>query len=186
MGTIAKKIGKVEEVQEVVFNSNSLVDTFWNQFEQSMDQARNFNERSEESYLNSIKEVVKFNQQFRGTFAGLFQTSKQLGSGLVKDVSSSLKVEENQAVSPELMGQFSELSERLEELTMSPVAASLELIQRFEENLVEGSERYVHYARELREGLQKVTDGYMYLAKDTNKNLVHRLEESGKDLVTVK
>ncbi|MCL6573502.1 MAG: hypothetical protein K6T88_17760 [Bacillus sp. (in: Bacteria)] len=187
MSTVTKK-GVQAEDQEVGYNSNRLVDTLWNQFEQSVDQARNFRERREEAYLNTLKEVVKFNQQFRGSLAGVFQTSREISNELVKGVSSNLgkKGEEGQVVRPELKEQFGELSERLEELTMAPIAAGLDMIQRFEENLVNDSEKYVHFARDRRESLQKVTDGYMNLAKENNIKLVHRLEESGKVLVNSK
>jgi uncharacterized protein YicC (UPF0701 family) len=182
MSTVTKESGQAEEK---VNSSNSFVDTLWNQFEQSLVQARKARESREEAYLHTVKEVVKFNQQFRGSLAGVFQTTREISSELVKGVASSLtkRVEEGQAVSPELKGQFSELSERLEEITMAPIAAVLDLIQRFEENLVEGTEKYVHFARDRRESLQKVADGYVNLAKDSNKKLVHRLEESGKVLV---
>lgn len=174
--------------QEVTFDSNHFVDTFWNQYEQSLSRAREFRERREESYLNAVKEVVKFNQEFRGTLANLYQTSRQSSSELVKGVSSSLakRVEDKQAVRPELKEQFDEVSERIEQLTMAPFTAGLDLLQRFEENLVESSENYVNYARERRQGWQKVSDQYVKAARENHKKLARRIEESGKVLVSTK
>lgn len=176
------------EVQEGLFDSTRLVDTFWNQFEQSINQTRKIRERREDAYLNAVKEVVNFNQQFRGALANVFQSTRQTSSELVKGVSGSLakRVEEKQAVRPELKEQFGEVSERLEKLAMAPIAAGLDLIQRFEENLVEGSENYVNYARERRAGWQKVSDEYVRAARENHKKLVQRLEESGKVFVNAK
>ena len=95
-------------------------------------------------------------------------------------------MEETQAVRPELKDQFGEVTERIEQLTMAPLAAGLDLLQRFEENLVEGSENYVNYTRERRNGWQKVSDEYVKAARDSHKKLARRLEESGKVLVSTK
>ncbi|MGG3469877.1 hypothetical protein ABES02_20625 [Neobacillus pocheonensis] len=175
---------KVE--QEAALDSNRFVDTLWNQYEQSLNRSRKMRERREEAYLNAVKEVVKFNQEFRGSLASLFQTSRQTSSELVKGVSSSLvkRVEETQAVRPELKDQFGEVTERIEQLTMAPLAAGLDLLQRFEENFVEGSENYVNYTRERRNGWEKVSDEYVKAARNSHKKLARRLEESGKVLVS--
>ncbi len=184
MSTAAKKSGQA--VQEGVVDM--LVDTFWNQYEQSLVQARKRRERREDAFLNGVKEMVNFNQEFRGSLAGLFQTYRQTGSELTKTVADRLAKdrEEGEAVKPELKEQFDEVSTRLEQLAMAPVAAGLDLIQRFEENLVESSENYINYSRERRNGWQNVTDGYVKAARETNKKLVGRLEESAKVLVRTK
>ncbi|MGG1674517.1 hypothetical protein ACIFOT_02085 [Neobacillus sp. NRS-1170] len=174
--------------QEAVFDSNRFVDTFWNQYEQSLNRARKLRERREDAYLNAVKEAVKFNQEFRGSLANLFQTSRQTGTEIVKGVSSNLakRVDENQAIRPELKDQLGEVSERIEQLTMAPLTAGLDLLQRFEENFVEGSENYVKYARERRNGWQKVSDEYLKAARENHKEVARRLEESRKVLVSSK
>jgi predicted nucleic acid-binding Zn-ribbon protein len=187
MGEAVKKSGQ-DIGREVALGVDRLVDTIWNQYEQSMDRVRELREKREDAYLKALKEVIKFNQEFRKSLTKLYQTSKKTNNEVVKGVSSNLlkKAEERNVVRQELTDQLEEVSNRAEKLAAAPIKAGLELIERFENNFVEGSENYVNYVRERRSGWQKVTNEYVKAARTNNKELVHRFEDSFKVLVNSK
>ncbi|WP_066317586.1 hypothetical protein [Bacillus sp. FJAT-29814] len=179
MGASSKQDGHAE------VRKNQFVDTLWNQYEQSVERARQLREQREEAYLDAVKEVVKFNQEFRFSLGNLFQTYRKTNSELVKGVSGRLSKngEAKQVVSPEVKEQLGEVSERIEQLAAAPIAAGLDLIARLENNFIEGSENYIKVSRERRQGWQQVTDEYVKLARENNQKLVNRVEDSFKVLV---
>lgn len=169
-------------VKEKAAETNQLVETLWNQYEQSLDTLRKFSESREDAYLNAVKEMIKFNQEFRGSLANLYQTSKEANEQLVKGISSNLgkKSEDKEGLPPELTEQFEELSDRLKHVVALPLIAGLELIGNMESKAEENSENYVNYVRERREEWQKVTDQYMKEARNSHQKLAKRVEESLK------
>ncbi|NRD78628.1 hypothetical protein HPT25_14805 [Bacillus sp. BRMEA1] len=187
MGDMAKKSGQ-EFSWEGAFGAERFIDAFWNQYERSLNSAREVRERREEAYLKTVKEVVKFNQEFRSSLVKLYQTSKKTNDEVVKGVSSNLlkKAEERQVVSHELTDQLEEVSNRAEKLAATPIKAGIKLVERFETNLVEGSENYVYYVRERRNGWQQVTNEYLQAARTNQKKFIHRLEDSLKVFVNTK
>jgi hypothetical protein len=179
MGSASKQDGQAE------VRTNQFVETLWNQYGQSVERARKLRESREDAYLDAVKEVVKFNQEFRFSLGNLVQTYRKTNSELVKGLSGRLVKtgETKQVVSPEVKEQFGEVSERLEQLAAAPIAAGLDLIARLENNLIEGSENYVKVARERRQSWQQVTDEYVKVAKESNQKLVNRVEDSFKVFV---
>lgn len=186
---VVKTAQKKAEAQEEIVLTNPFVDTLWNQYEQSLERARKLQESREEAYLNAIKEVIKFNKEFRKSLSGLYEQSKKTNSEIFKGVSNNLmkKDEENQEnENPELKKQMKEVSERLEKLATTPIKSTFNLVERLEDNFEETSENYVHYARERRSGWQNVTNEYVKIARNNHKLLVNRLEESMKVFVKAK
>lgn len=194
---VVKTAQKKAEVQEeaVVTNpvttpvTNPIVDTLWNQYEQSLDRARKLRESREEAYLKTVKEVIKFNKEFRKSLSDLYAESRKTNSEIVKGVSSNFaKKDEAKQVTdtPELTKQVKEVTDRLEKLAVTPIKSTFDLIERLEKNVEESSESYVHYARERRKGWQKVTNEYVKVARNNHKMLVNRFEESVKVLVNTK
>jgi hypothetical protein len=178
-----KKNGQAEESLQ----TNQLVDTLWNQYEQSLDRARKIRESREDAYLNAVKEVVKFNQEFRFSLGNLYRTFRNTNSELVKGVSNGLvKEEAKKVVRPELKEQIEEVNGRIEQLVAAPIAAGLDLVARTENSFIENSEKYVEYSRARRGSWQQVTDGYVKAARKSHQQVVNRLEESVKVFVNAK
>ncbi|MEH7502712.1 hypothetical protein V7152_11955 [Neobacillus drentensis] len=188
MSTMTKKseqVKKVAEVKEEGYQVMPFVDTFWNQFGISLDRAKELQESGEEAYLKTVKETIKFNQEFRNSFLNLFQESKKTNSEIVDSVSALFKKNDALQIDfPELTDQFRDVSDRVENLALTPIKLSFDLMDRFDNNLVENSENYVHYTRERRNDLVKVIDDYVEVAKNNHKNIVSMFENSLKVLVT--
>ncbi len=188
MSTMTKKseqVKKVAEVKEEGYQVMPFVDTFWNQFGISLGRAKELQESGEEAYLKTVKETIKFNQEFRNSFLNLFQESKKTNSEIVDSVSALFKKNDALQIDfPELTDQFRDVSDRVENLALTPIKLSFDLMDRFDNNLVENSENYVHYTRERRNDLVKVIDDYVEVAKNNHKNIVSMFEKSLKVLVT--
>ncbi|PGY09308.1 hypothetical protein [Bacillus sp. AFS031507] len=172
------------EVQEEVVPSNTYVETLWNQYEQILDRARKFHDSSEEAYLKTVKDVIKFNKEYRKSIANLYTGTRKINNEIVKGVSSNFAKNDllNQE-SAQLTNRVEEASERLEKLAVTPIKLTVDLIERLEKNVEESCETYIHYSREGRSGLQKVSNEYVKIAKNNHKMLVNLLKESTKVFV---
>jgi hypothetical protein len=184
MSTTTKKseqVKKAAEVKEEGYQVMPFVDTIWNQFALSLDWAKKLQESGEEAYLKTVKETIKFNKDFRNSFLNLYQESKRTNSEIVDSVSALYKKNDALQIDfPELTDQFRDVSDRVENLALTPIKLSFDLIDRFDNNLVENSENYVHYVRERRNDLLKVTSDYVEIAKNNHKNIVSMIEKSVK------
>lgn len=184
MSTTTKKseqVKKAAEVKEEGYQVMPFVDTIWNQFALSLDWAKELQESGEEAYLKTVKETIKFNKDFRNSFLNLYQESKKTNSEIVDSVSAHYKKNDVLQIDfPELTDQFRDVSDRVENLALTPIKLSFDLMDRFDNNLVENSENYVHYVRERRNDLLKVTSDYVEIAKNNHKNIFSMIEKSIK------
>ncbi|MFB5197513.1 hypothetical protein ACE198_21840 [Neobacillus sp. KR4-4] len=183
MSTTSKKSEQVKKavVKEEGYQVMPFVDTIWNQFALSLDWAKKLQESGEEVYLKTVKETIKFNKDFRNSFLNLYQESKRTNSEIVDSVSALY--EKNDALQidfPELTDQFRDVSDRVENLALTPIKLSFDLMDRFDNNLVENSENYVLFVRERRNDLLKVTSNYVEIAKNNHKNIYSMIEKSVK------
>ncbi|MBV7507624.1 hypothetical protein KW850_20545 [Bacillus sp. sid0103] len=175
---------KAAEVKEKGYQVMPFVDTLWNQFELSLDWAKELQESGEEAYLKTVKETTKFNKDFRNSFLNLYQESKKTNSEIVDSVSALNKKNDALQIDfSELTDQFRDVSDRVENLALTPIKLSFDLMDRFDNSLVENSENYVHYVRERRNDLLNVTSEYVEFAKNNHKNIFSMIEQSVKVLV---
>jgi uncharacterized protein YoxC len=168
------------EVQEEVVVSNSYVETLWGQYEQMLDQARKLRESGEEAYLKSVKDVIKLNKDFRKSIFDLYTESRKSNREIVNGLPGNF--EKNDGLN-QYTQQVEDISDRVENLAITPIKFTVNLIESIEKNVEESSEAYVHYSRESQRVWGKVTNEYMKIAKNNHKMLVNQLEESVKVLV---
>lgn len=184
MSTTTKKseqVKKAAKVKEEGYQAMPFVDTIWNQFALSLDWAKELQESGEEAYLKTVKETIKFNKDYRNSFLNLYQESKKTNSEIVDSVSALYKKNDVLQIDfPELTDQFRDVSDRVENLALTPIKLSFDLMDRFDNNLVENSENYVHYVRERRNDLLKVTSDYVEIAKNNYANIFSMIEKSVK------
>jgi hypothetical protein len=178
---ISEQAKKAAVVKEEGYQVMPFVDTLWNQFGLSLDWAKELQESGEEAYLKTVKETIKVNKDFRNSFLNLYQESKKTNSEIVDSVSALYKKNDAFQIDfPELTDQFRDVSDRVENLALTPIKLSFDLMDRFDNNLVENSENYVHYVRERRNDLLKVTSDYVEIAKNNHKNIFSMIEKSVK------
>ncbi|MGX6443602.1 hypothetical protein ACWM35_10350 [Neobacillus sp. K501] len=172
------------EVQEEAVQSSTYVESLWNQYEQLLNGARNFHNRSEDVYLKTVKDVIKFNRQYRNSIADFYIGARTSNREIIKGVSS--RFAEMNVLNPNtenLTNKADEVSARLEQLASTPIKFTVDLIERVEDKVQESSETLVHYSREGRKGLQKVTNEYVKLVKHNQNMLLNFVEKSTKAVI---
>jgi hypothetical protein len=176
-------------------NEGLFVDTLWNQYEQSLERARQLRESREDAYVIALKEVIKFNKQYRKSLGNLYEqtknTNKEVVSGLMEQMNTRreqlIKDEEkfeaemmNERV--ELKDQLKEVSNQLENLALTPIKSVFQIIDQLEDNFEKSTEANIDYARERRNAWQQVTNEYVKMARSTHNEIVNRGKNSVKEL----
>jgi Polyhydroxyalkanoic acid inclusion protein (PhaP_Bmeg) len=196
---------KSESVQATVDNiipaeelksENVLVDTLWNQYEHSLERARQLRETRENAYINALKEVIKFNKQYRKSLANLYDQAKKTNKEVVTELVQELNVrredmmKEEAKAEAELLGerdelkaQLKEVSKQLETIAITPVKSVFQIIDQLEDNFEKNTEANIAYARQRRNAWQQVTNEYVKIARKAHNEIVNRTTNSVKVLV---
>jgi hypothetical protein len=190
-----KMIPAVEEPK----NEGLFVDTLWNQYEQSLERARQLCESREDAYVNALREVIKFNKQYRNSLANLFEqtkkTNKEVVSGFMQQMNARREqlIIEEEKIEAEMMNervelkeQLKEVSNQLENLALTPIKSVFQIIDQLEDNFEKSTEASIDYARESRNAWQQVTNEYVKMARSTHNEIVNRGKNSVKELIKVR
>lgn len=176
-------------------NEGLFVDTLWNQYEQSLERARQLRESREDAYMNALKEVIKFNKQYRKSIGNLFEqskkTNKEVVSGLMQQMNARREqlFKDEEKIEAEMMNervelkeQLKEVSNQLENLALTPIKSVFQIIDQLEDNFEKSTEANIDYARERRNAWQQVTNEYVKMARNTHNEIVNRGTNSVKEL----
>lgn len=174
-------------------STGSFVNTFWDQYEQSRERTEKIRENREDAYINALKEVIKFNKQYRKSIVKLYdqskKTNKELTSELMHQINSPREEMIEEAVPSdereELKKQLKEVSGQLEKLALTPVRYFFQLVDQYEDNFEKNAEASVAYAQGRRNAWIQVRKDYVKLARNTHLNLVERGKRSLKELVRI-
>ncbi|WP_223595071.1 hypothetical protein [Neobacillus bataviensis] len=169
----------------------SFVKTFWDQYEQSQERAEKARENREDAYINALKEVIKFNKQYRKSIAKMYdqskKTNKELTTELLHQINSRKEAVKEEAVTnndrEDLKAQLKEVTGQLEKLALTPIKSFIYVVDQLEDNLEKSAEASVSYARERRNAWLQVRKDYVKLARNTHFNLVERGKNSFRELV---
>jgi hypothetical protein len=181
-----KMISSAEESRVV----GSFVDTFWEQYEISRERALKVREKREDAFLNTVKEVIKFNKQYRKAFAKLYDQSKKTNKEMVSELmhqfsfeNDEMKEEVHASDREELKKQLKEVSGQLEKLALTPIKSVFQIIDQVEDNFEKNTESNIGFNRERRNAWLQVRKEYVNLARNTHINLVDRSMNGIKELV---
>jgi Polyhydroxyalkanoic acid inclusion protein (PhaP_Bmeg) len=190
-----KKMETVPEVEEKVTpeEKGPFVTTFWDQYEQSRERSEKLRESREDAYLTAIREVIKFNKQYRKSLVKLYDQTKKTNKEVVSEVVHQLNARKEEAKEEavpvnandrdELKTQLKEVSGQLEKLAITPIKSFVQVVEQLEENFEKNTESNIAFARERRKAWLEVRKEYVKLARDTHLNLVERSKNSLKELV---
>lgn len=175
------------------------VTTFWDQYEKSSERARTIRENREDAYVNAVKEVIKFNKQYRKSIASLYEqskrTNKEMASEFLHQLSAGkeeMKEAEKVEAAPkheereELRKQLTDVAGQLEKLALTPIKSIFHIVDQLEDNFEKNVESSVSFARERRNAWLQVRKEYVKLARDTHLGIVDRGMNSIKELVKAK
>jgi hypothetical protein len=176
-------------------NEGLFVDTLWNQYEQSLERARQLRESREDAYVIALKEVIKFNKQYRKSLGNLYEqtknTNKEVVSGLMEQMNTRREqlIKDEEKIEAEMMNervelkdQLKEVSNQLENLALTPIKSVFQIIDHLEDNFEKSTEANIDYARERRNAWQQVTNEYVKMARSTHNEIVNRGKNSVKEL----
>ncbi|MFB3168961.1 hypothetical protein P5G62_017705 [Neobacillus sp. 179-C4.2 HS] len=201
-----KKSDNVQAVEEKMIpaaeepNKEGLfVDTLWNQYEQSLERARQLRENREDAYVNTLKEVIKFNKQYRNSLANIFEqtkkTNKDVVSGFMQQMNARREqlMKDEERIEAEMMNekeelkeQLKEVSHQLENLALTPIKSFFHIIDQLEDNFEKSTEANIAYGRERRNAWQQVTNEYVKMARNTHNEIINRGKNSVKELLTAR
>ncbi|MFB3162715.1 hypothetical protein ABLO26_15210 [Neobacillus sp. 179-J 1A1 HS] len=201
-----KKSENVQAVEEKMIpaaeepNKEGLfVDTLWNQYEQSLERARQLRENREDAYVNTLKEVIKFNKQYRNSLANIFEQTKKTNKDVVSGFMQQMNARRGQLMKDEerieaemmnekeeLKEQLKEVSHQLENLALTPIKSFFHIIDQLEDNFEKSTEANIAYGRERRNAWQQVTNEYVKMARNTHNEIINRGKNSVKELLTAR
>ena len=173
----------------------SFVNTFWDQFELSRERAEQLRENREDAYINALREVIKFNKQFRKSVGDLYQQSKKTNKEMVSELMHQLPFGKDEEIKAEelpitereeLKKQFSEVSNQLENLALTPVKSIFRIVDQLEDNFEKNAESGIAFSRDRRNAWLQVRKEYINLARETHLNIIDRSKGSLKELVKIK
>lgn len=185
--TEEKVIPSLEESVAV----GSFVNTFWDQFEQSQERAEKVRENREDAYINALKEVIKFNKQYRRSISKLYdqtkKTNKEMTTELMHQINTRKEGMKEVAAAntdrEELKDQLIEVSGQFEKLALTPFKTLFHMVDRLEDNFEKNVEASVAYARERRNAWLQVRKDYVNLARNTHFSIVERGKNSIRELI---
>lgn len=197
-----KKSDAVPSVEEKIIpaeeprTENVFVDTLWNQYEHSLERARQLRETREDAYINALKEVIRFNKQYRKSLANLYDQAKKTNKEVVSELAQEFNARREDMMKEdaileaeilsereELKAQLKEVSKQLENLTLTPVKSVFHIIDQLEDNFEKNAEVNIAYARERRNAWQQVTNEYVKMARKAHNEIVNRTTNSVKELI---
>ena len=187
---MAQKKNETAAIEESIA-VGSFVNTFWDQFEQSQERAEKVRENREDAYINALKEVIKFNKQYRRSISKLYdqtkKTNKEMTTELMHQINSRKEAMKEVAVAntdrEELKDQLKEVSGQLEKLALTPLRTFFHMVDQLEDNFQKNAEANVAYARERRNSWLQVRKDYVNLARNTHFSLVERGKNSIRELI---
>ena len=190
-----KKSETIQAAEEESVAVGSFVNTFWDQFELSRERAEQLRENREDAYINALREVVKFNKQFRKSIGDLYQQSKKTNKEMVSELMHQLPFGKDEEIKAEelpitereeLKKQLSAVSGQLENLALTPVKSMFRIVDQLEDNFEKNAESGVEFSRDRRNAWLQVRKEYINLARETHLNIIDRSKGSLKELVKIK
>ena len=189
--TVLSAVETINPSAEESVAVGSFVNTFWDQFELSSERAEQLRENREDAYINALREVIKFNKQFRNSVGNLYQQSKKTNKEMVSELMNQLpfgkEEPKDEEVSPtdreELKNQFVEVSGQLEKIALTPIKSFVHFVDQMEDNFEKNAESGVAFGRDRRNAWLQVRKEYVKLARDSHMNIVDRGKSSLKELI---
>ncbi|MED4229435.1 hypothetical protein, partial [Neobacillus cucumis] len=147
---------------------------------------REYRAQGQELFLKAIKETTKFNEVYRNTLKGLFEDATKINSDLRKGLFQISNINSNeftQEVTESLQGQVSEVANKLEELSLTPINTAFDLMEKSEKLVEQNSESFIGYTNEAWNAWEAITDNYLKQTREIHQNIAQRFEDSFGKLV---
>lgn len=168
---------------EKEYVTDSVLETIWDQYSAAQKNSREFNENQIEVYIKTLQEASVFNSEFRNALISFYEQSKAANANILNQLQRMSSDKENSEAKQVIKNQLEDVTKRLENLMITPVKASFNIMERLEQRAIENSQAILQHQQKRRQELASSTDKYIQFAWETNKKFAHRLEDSFKVLV---
>ncbi|WP_209123732.1 hypothetical protein [Alkalihalobacillus sp. BA299] len=176
---------KAKQNNEVNHVSEILVETLWDQYEGAIARYRQQTDERFNAFLNAIKQANQLKGSYRKSIRGFYKEARNTNQDLVKGLTSNIAdrlSNDPSEKSKELQNQWQDVSNKLEEITFTPVKQMFDMMDRIENRIEQNTEEYIKYRQKRRKAWATLTDEYMRYTKAQNINMARRIEGSFRSL----
>ncbi|XRG80693.1 hypothetical protein V5E38_10490 [Rossellomorea sp. GAMAL-10_SWC] len=177
------EVQKIKDDKVEKYFMDHFFNTLWDQYESNLTYIRDAREQRLNSFIKVLKETRKFNEEYRNVVNGLFEEIKYFNNH-IKTNTTRIKIEE----SPEIQSSvnlFEETVNKFTELLATPFKASVELIERVEEQYVQMGKYYIESLKERERVWSSLNEHYLQSFRAAYTNINHRIEDSFKLFASV-
>ncbi|MBU8907558.1 hypothetical protein [Desertibacillus haloalkaliphilus] len=181
---MAQKKKKTDDIQEVTYVSDSFVTAFWDNYQSALERARKQIDSQEKAYVRSLKETVKFSQEYRQTWRDLYKKSIDTNRDRVKQLMNNVTTtnDDHQEL---FSSRATNVTEKVEQITVTPLRATFDFIDRAQEQLADNNEEYVQFLSDRRKSWEPVTDEVVSLARRNHQQFARNVEDRFRPLATM-
>ena len=175
------ELQKIEIEKEEKYFMDPFFNTLWDQYEGSLTHLKESSEQKLNAYMKVLKETKKFNEEYRNVVKGLFGEVKNFNHNLnvrttkIRIANSDVSTDVQSSVN-----QFEEAVSKFSELLFTPFNATVELIERLEEQFELAGEDYIESLKERNRVWSSLNDQYAQQLRTAHVSFNHQIEDGFK------
>ncbi|MGG0177309.1 hypothetical protein [Gottfriedia acidiceleris] len=180
------EVQKIKDEKVEKYFMDPFFNTLWDQYESSLTYLRVSREQKLDSFIKVLKETRKFNEEYRNAVNGLFNEIKYFNNYINANTSriKIAKIDESSEVQSTL-NLFEETVNNFTELISTPFKASVELVERLEEQYEQAGKYYIESLKERERVWSSLNEHTFQSLRAAHTNLNHRIEDSFKLFASV-
>ncbi|MEH7455332.1 hypothetical protein [Gottfriedia acidiceleris] len=153
----------------------------WDQYESNLTYIRDSREQRLNSFIKVLNETRKFNEEYRNVVNGLFEEIKYFTNHIKANTSRIKipKIDESSEIQSSV-NLFEETVNNFGELLSTPFKASVELIEKVEEQYEQSGKYYIEGLKERERVWSSLNEHYLQSLRAAHTNFNHRIEDSFK------
>ncbi|UPM56160.1 hypothetical protein [Gottfriedia acidiceleris] len=172
------EVQKIKDQKVEKYFMNPFFNTLWDQYESSFTYIRDSREQRLDSFIKVLKETRKFNEEYRNAVNGLFEEIKYLNHHL-KANTLRIKIDESSEIQSSV-NLFEETVNKFGELLSTPLKASIEFIERVEEQYEQTGNYYIEGLKEREREWSSLNEHYLQSLRAAHTNFNHQIEDRFK------
>ncbi|MFD6442373.1 hypothetical protein ACFWDG_21900 [Peribacillus sp. NPDC060186] len=174
---------KKNEQIEKAYISESIVNTVWNQYEGAIERSRKVLENQEEVYIRTLEETSKFNAELRKSLTSFYEGNKKVNADLMNSFQSNKAEEVLSEGHRSFINEGQEVVNRFENIMLTPLKSSFDIMERFEKRAVENNKAYIENLQTHRKERTANSNEYINLARTAQLRFLSRVEDGFKVMV---
>ncbi|MFD4706134.1 hypothetical protein ACFWM3_14875 [Gottfriedia sp. NPDC058432] len=180
------EVQKIEDEKVEKYFMDPFFNTLWDQYESSLIHLRDSREQKLNSFVKVLKETRKFNEEYRNAVNGLFGEVKSFNNHLRVN-SSNIKIANSNAAQEiqSSVNLFEETVNKFGEFLFTPYKASVELMEKLEEQYEQTGKYYIESLKERDRVWSSLNEHYLEYLRTAHTSFNHRIEDSFKMFTSV-